>query len=54
MNDSNARPQGEDIYIRDEIEFLVPLKERSKVLKLLKEHFRVTEKLVIEPKQNEK
>ncbi len=53
MNDPNQKPEGDDIFIRDEIEFLVPLKMRSQVLKLLKENFKVTSKLVIEEKIKE-
>jgi len=52
MNDQNERPKGEDIYIRDEMEFLVPLKMRSQVIASLREHFKVSEKIVIEPKED--
>ena len=50
-NKENERPEGEDIYIRETKEYLIPLKIRSEVMKVLREHFKVSEKLVIESKE---
>jgi len=53
MANQNEKPEGEDIYIKENLVFLVQLKMRSKVLKTLKENFNVKEILVISEKKDE-
>lgn len=45
----NEKPNNDDVFIRREMEFLVRLDIKPEVLKILKENFKVTEKIVIEP-----
>lgn len=50
----NERPENmDDVFVRETIEFMIPLQKRSQVMKKLRECFKVTEKIVIEPKEKE-
>lgn len=52
MKNETEKPQDmADVFVRDNLEFMIPLQKRSQVLKTLREHFKVTEKLVLEPKE---
>ena len=58
MNQNNDKEKlderirnGDNIFIEDEIQFLSQLKIRSKILKVLRENFDVSEKLVIKEKK---
>jgi len=44
---------GDEIFIEESLEFMSQLKIRSKILKILKENFDVTEKLVIKEKKKQ-
>ena len=46
----NEKPNGEDIFIREKIEYFVSLKMRSEVMRVLKENFTISERLIIEEK----
>ena len=50
---AQKQQQGEradEIYIKEELTYLVPLNIRSQIMKVLCEHFKVSERIVIEPK----
>ena len=51
---TNEKPQNDEIFLKDNIEFMVNLRIRQQVLKVLKENFKVRELLVIEPKEEVK
>ena len=58
MNQNNDKEKlderirnGNNIFIEDKIQFLSQLKIRSKILKVLRENFDVSEKLVIKEKK---
>ena len=46
----NEKPNSEDIFIREKIEYFVPLNMRSEVMRVLKKNFEISERLIIEEK----